>query len=34
MKKVSLAAVPALTDVHPDLTNATVRMLINADTVG
>ncbi|WP_051383195.1 cupin domain-containing protein [Bradyrhizobium sp. WSM3983] len=34
MKKISVSAAPALTDLHPDLTGAAVRMLINADTVG
>ncbi|HWW84367.1 MAG TPA: cupin domain-containing protein, partial [Vicinamibacterales bacterium] len=34
MKKITLSMVPYASDVHPDLTKATVKMLINEDTVG
>jgi len=29
MKKITLSMVPYASDVHPDLTKATVKMLIN-----
>jgi quercetin dioxygenase-like cupin family protein len=34
MKKVALSTIPWLSDVHPDLTKARVKMPINRETVG
>lgn len=34
MKKVALAGIPAVLNPHPDLTKATVRSVINRETVG